>query len=800
MKKDSLIQRSMLNGMAGLALAGAAVPAFALGGEAGARPADPPGAFPYDLAFQKRELRSNDHPVVSPDGRRIAYVVVTPPDTRAQSVRFLPNGTPVSAVGARIHVSGADTRPQAGEPICGGRGNQWNPAWAPDGRTVAFYSDETGRPQLWVHDAAGGGCRRIGDGVIRTSLFMGFQPRWSPDGRTVYVPLRPDPPLEVSDADVPNVIDIGSQAAPLVLHSGSEAASPGAPARAMDFSGFLLSNYNTTLAAVAAGTGETRILADARVEPRPSTLKVSPSGRWISYASVPAVDAAAPGAPTRSLVLVAAAGGEPRVLVRGLPVSDNVGEDGYRWHPRDDHLIYLKDNRIWRVDFAGAGPGEPRSLADGLGEVAGPNLHFTRDGRSVVVGVEPQGRGRGRKPGALAVVPLDGGPPVRLALPDSARWEFVDVLRADEDTLWQPDPRHLTVQMRERTTGHQAFHRIAAGSGGEARPLNAGLHRLHGFAAGGDHQHLYAVYEDIDTPPDLYRFGSDLARQARVSVIEPRLEQVRLGSVQVIETAAPLHDGRIVDVRTTLLLPPGAKAGDRLPAIVMIYSGSDLSTRAAYYGGGEGNTVPNQVFTSRGFAVVMADVRLSEEGQPGNPAQDMTDILLPQVYALANAGYIDIRRLAVSGQSYGGYSTAAIVSSTNLFRAGIPVNGVFDLGANYGGMDAQGSSFPIQWSEKGQGRMGETPWDNPLRYVVNSPYYRIDRIRTPLLIVAGEGDSAVPYRQSTAFFVGLRRLERPAQLAVYPGQGHGIGEWSLEHAVDVSRRMVEFLRKHLQVQ
>jgi len=177
--------------------------------------------------------------------------------------------------------------------------------------------------------------------------------------------------------------------------------------------------------------------------------------------------------------------------------------------------------------------------------------------------------------------------------------------------------------------------------------------------------------------------------------------------------------------------------------------------------------------------------------------QDIVDALLPQVYAAANAGYIDVERLAVSGQSYGGYSTAAVVSQTQLFRAAIPVNGVYDLAGVYGGLDVQGNSPFIRWAEKDQGRMGESPWANPLRYIMNSPYYRIDRIRTPMLIIAGEGDGTVPYTQSKQLFVGLRRLERPALLAIYPGEGHGIDGWSAAHAADASRRMVEFLRKHL---
>jgi hypothetical protein len=82
-----------------------------------------------------------------------------------------------------------------------------------------------------------------------------------------------------------------------------------------------------------------------------------------------------------------------------------------------------------------------------------------------------------------------------------------------------------------------------------------------------------------------------------------------------------------------------------------------------------------------------------------------------------------------------------------------------------GRREDSGNSHWIRWAEKGQGRMGESPWANPARFIDNSPYYRIDRIHTPLLIVAGEG--------------------------------HMIATWSTASAVDVSQRMVEFLDKHL---
>ncbi len=107
----------------------------------------------------------------------------------------------------------------------------------------------------------------------------------------------------------------------------------------------------------------------------------------------------------------------------------------------------------------------------------------------------------------------------------------------------------------------------------------------------------------------------------------------------------------------------------------------------------------------------MANIVLAPEGIGSYPAGQMTDEVLAQAYAAADARLHRHQSSgAVSGQSYGGYSTGSIVSHTNLFRAAIPVNGCFDLAALYGGMQEGGNSHWVRWAEKGQGRMGDSPW------------------------------------------------------------------------------------------
>jgi dipeptidyl aminopeptidase/acylaminoacyl peptidase len=764
----------------------------------------PLGAFPYAVAFTQHKFALRDALALSPDGRRVAYVVVTPPSERPQNAPSLPNGTPVTVIGAKLYLTKVTARGSAPTiSVCGSRGSQWEPSWSPDGRMLAFASDADGRPQLWIYTLKSRACRKASDAVLRTSVFGGYGAKWSPDAGTLYVPLLPRP---LTAASVPAALSAGGSrlaapTTPLIFSSASESGGTEAnKAKAGANTKWLIDQLTSSLAAIDLRTGDVRIIVPATATPRPNTMELSPSGRWISYRSVPYPDRDITVKYLADLAVVPASGGASHVVATGLRLSDGVvnyfGVTA-RWDPTEDRLVYLKDNRLWTVTVAAHGAENRKRLARQLGTLAPTVCYFTRDGRSVVVGTQPQGSGPSRAPRGLALVPLDGGAPVRVALPGLSRWSFLDMVRAGPNTIWQPDSRFLTVLLRDRRNGDEAFVRINIATG-KAFMLDNGLYQIGSLAAGGDEHAVIGILQDLNRPPNVYRFVKNFSDKKRLSSIDPPLERLPATSVKVLKVRAPLYDGSLANLRTTLLLPPGAKRGDRLPGIVMVYPGVDFSTRASSFGGGTGNTVPNLVFTSRGFAVIMADVPLAPYGRASTPIHDMIDVLLPQIYKAVDAGYVDINRLAVSGQSYGGYSTASILSQTNLFRAAIAVDGVYDLGSFYAGLDDKtGDSQRIPWAEKGQGRMGEPLWMDPLRYIANSPYYQVGMIHTPLLIVTGMNDKVVPYTQSERLFVGLRRLGRPAKLLMYPHEGHVIYTWSTRDAVDVSRRMVNFLRIHL---
>jgi len=747
----------------------------------------------FELAFDMRSFLWSTTLAVAPDGNRVAYSTRRPPEDSNLDVRFWPNGTPALNVGSQLYVT--DASQAHTENVCPG-GSCWRPSWSPDGNLLAFYSDFHGPPQLWLYSSATGQSTKVTEHRVKAKLWAGDHAIWSPDGQTLYVPLAPEsgPGAWLSEtAPEPRSEPPGTDtlAEVRVLRSGSEKTAAEAEATTPLQNHYLREN-NANLAAVDAESGETRVLVNAATVPRPSVLRLSPTGRWVSYLSVFKGHGTTNQITTIDLALVSASGGGVTVIAEDLPQLRDYHRLNYRWHPERDLLAFFKDGDIWLADLEGEVPPEPsRRLGAELGELASNVYLFTRDGTGLVVGTGPTNAG-GTDPTGLAVLPIDGGPPLQMTLEDG--WVFQDVIKSDGRTAWQSDRQSITVIVTERATGQKLVVRYNYLTG-DHRVLWQGLAKLQHLSAAGRHGPIMGILQDYATPPNVYRFSSDFSQMERISHIEPRLEGLRMGAVEIFETTVPLYDGTLSNVRSAVLLPPGAKRGDRLPALVGFYPGSNRSTLAEEFGGGMVLTVPNLLFTSRGYAMLLLNVPMGPSGEPGNPMQEMVDGILPQIYRAAELGYVDVNRLALGGQSAGGFGTAAVVSGTNIFRAAIAVSGIFDLPGTYGHLAPNGTPVYFGWMEGGRGRMGDHPWANMRRYLENSPYYRADRIFTPLLIVHGTDDMA--YHDAEKLFSALNRLDRPGEFASYGGQDHVVHQWYRPSAIDAARRMVEFLDRHL---
>lgn len=177
-------------------------------------------------------------------------------------------------------------------------------------------------------------------------------------------------------------------------------------------------------------------------------------------------------------------------------------------------------------------------------------------------------------------------------------------------------------------------------------------------------------------------------------------------------------------------------------------------------------------FVSRGYLVFTPDISYTK----GHPGKDAYNYIVSGVQALAKNSWVDAKNLGLQGQSWGGYQVAYLITATNMFKAawaGAPVVNMFSA---YGGIRWEsGNNRQFQY-ERGQSRIGATPWEHPELYIENSPLFHLKNIKTPLVIMSNDADGAVPWYQGIEFFTAMRRLNKPIWLLSYNGEAHNLVE------------------------
>jgi dipeptidyl aminopeptidase/acylaminoacyl peptidase len=137
--------------------------------------------------------------------------------------------------------------------------------------------------------------------------------------------------------------------------------------------------------------------------------------------------------------------------------------------------------------------------------------------------------------------------------------------------------------------------------------------------------------------------------------------------------------------------------------------------------------------------------------------------------ALAEEGTADRQRLAIRGGSAGGWTTAASLTSTDVYACGTILYPVLDLG-EWGSGETH--DFESQYLETLIGPLAEVPG----RYVERSPSERADRITAPFLLLQGLDDVICPPAQCERFLARLARSTGrrvPHAYLTFEGEGHG---------------------------
>jgi len=163
-------------------------------------------------------------------------------------------------------------------------------------------------------------------------------------------------------------------------------------------------------------------------------------------------------------------------------------------------------------------------------------------------------------------------------------------------------------------------------------------------------------------------------------------------------------------------------------------------------------------------------------------------------YLTARYSWIDPERMGLQGHSFGGFETNYIVSHSQLFAAAQASSGVSNMLREYGDFAFGGVSLAAL-CETGQLNLGSHVWERPDIYIENSAFLSADKVNTPLLLMHGQADEAVPVNQSLEMFIALRRLHKPVWLLLYDDEGHTLGDPQVQ--LDFTLRQQQFFDYYL---
>lgn len=757
----------------------------------------------YSMTVFSRTV--NDHPVASPDGRWFAYSV------QKEGERAVGTAQGEDSVLHRYLV----WRPQLIiRDLASGRvvavapdaAASWLPAWSPDSLMVAFYaSDHEHEPRLWVYDLASGKARRVADVPIQKGLNDLARPQWSPDGNTIMVSATPTASTPRLRQDM-TFRELGPSHAPItagarvsVWGSGSEVLprDKDRPAGQDDY----IVTAPADLVSIDVATGKVAAIVGSNADPVPCTGELSPCGRWLAYLSPAAsmtgkfrglYDPEKTSALVADFAITPASGGKPIVVEREVDYPGYATRDVPRWLSRD-RFVYTRAGRLFLVTIDDRGAHTIPLAHDAARAIF---VSETADGNALLVGNQPKAvdGSSGSVVTSLVWIPLDGKSPHILPMDDRSAFRSVFASRY-RNILWQPNPGMVTFVGTDIAAQQDVARRWNVQTGA-IEELWRGRGQLDPIDVIPHLNRMVVRFEDPETAPDLWTFTAGGRRDERLTELNPGLKDVKVGEIAYLSTTVPGWEGEREPVRFAVILPPGAKRGDRLPAIVAMYPGRPMFASASSFGGGREAGPWAAALLRRGYAVVYASLPTRPNRTVGNRAQEATDVLLAQVYNAATLGYIDGDRVALFGWSQAGYTAAAVATQTNLFRAIVAGGAAYDLPGFYSFM-GDSDTVANRWPERGLS-VGGPPWDNLPRYLANSPYYQVERIHTPLLLLVGDRDAEGRPLEHLKMFAALQTYNKPVQLAVYHGEGHGLFFGTTTNTIDVSLRMMAFLDRYLQ--
>ena len=333
------------------------------------------------------------------------------------------------------------------------------------------------------------------------------------------------------------------------------------------------------------------------------------------------------------------------------------------------------------------------------------------------------------------------------------RWD-----RSPDSITWSPDGR--TIYTGADNLGNHALFAVDVASGTPrlvvAKGTNDSPRPL------GDR--LVFVHHEFTRPAELFEVRPDGGElHALTHLNDARVAQIAWGNYEQFS-----FRGAKGDQVYGYVFKPANYRGGKVPVAFLIHGGPQGSwvsefhyrwNAESYAGHGYG-VVMIDFHGSTGYGQAFTDAISGDWG--GAPYEDLMKGLDA---ALAKYPWLDGKRVAALGASYGGYMINWIAGNTDRFRALVCHDGIFDTRMGY--YDTEELWFD-EWEHHG------TPWEQPEAYEKFNPADLVAKWKTPMLIFHGGRDYRIPETHGLGAFTALQRRGIPSRFVEFPDEDHWV--------------------------
>ncbi|MGZ4841782.1 MAG: alpha/beta fold hydrolase [Candidatus Angelobacter sp.] len=300
-----------------------------------------------------------------------------------------------------------------------------------------------------------------------------------------------------------------------------------------------------------------------------------------------------------------------------------------------------------------------------------------------------------------------------------------------------------------------------------------------------DGARLLYNHEGPNSPNDIWVY--DLASQKAHQVTYSLSGGLRSEDmVEPFLVHYPSKDGKW-QISAFVYVPYNAERNGKNAAVIFVHGGPAVQYQNFFV-----RSV--QYLVNQGYFVIAPNYRGSsgygKEFENANRFDmgggDLDDVISAADW-IAKTGYVDTKKIALLGGSYGGYlSMMAVTKAPDRWAAGVPFFPFVNWFTEMENTDPYLREYAIT-------TMGD-PTKDAARLEERSPIYFVDQIKAPLLLLAGGNDPRCPKTEAEQVVQAIKKRGGVVELKVYDNEGHGFAR--IENQIDAFTRIAEFLKKY----